>query len=78
MDPVTSSAGVRILPDTTFDELAGRRIDTLIVPGSVDVERRVRALADPAIVDGIGDLASRTRRVTSVCVGAHILAAAGS
>ncbi|MGW6564339.1 GlxA family transcriptional regulator [Streptomyces sp. NPDC054975] len=83
MDPVTTSAGVRILPDVTFDEAATRRIDTLLVPGSVETEpeadgrRRVRALADPEVVDRVRTLAGRTRRITSVCVGAHILAAAG-
>src|SRR5699024_3552803 len=79
MGPVTTSAGVRVLPDVTFDEFAGRSIDTLIVPGSVEVDaqRRVRAIAEAGIVERIGELASRTRRVTSVCVGAHILAEAG-
>ncbi|MER5639197.1 helix-turn-helix domain-containing protein [Kitasatospora sp. NPDC002227] len=77
--PVTTSAGVRVLPDVTFAEAAGRRIDTLLVPGSVEVDeqRRVRALADPAVVDWVRRLAARSRRVTSVCVGAHLLAAAG-
>ncbi|MER7519673.1 DJ-1/PfpI family protein [Streptomyces sp. NPDC126499] len=79
MDPVTTSAGVRVLPDVTFDELATRAVDTLLVPGSVEVDerRRVRALVDPSVVDRVRSLAERTRRVTSVCVGAHILAAAG-
>ncbi|AXR74279.1 MULTISPECIES: GlxA family transcriptional regulator [Auritidibacter] len=79
MDPVTTSAGVRILPDVTFDGLAHRSIDTLVVPGSVRVDehRRVTALVDDGIADRVADLASRTRRVTSVCVGAHILAATG-
>ncbi|MFD3942924.1 GlxA family transcriptional regulator [Streptomyces sp. NPDC058579] len=83
MDPVTTSAGVRILPDVTFDEALARSTDTLLVPGSVEVQtdadgqRRVHALADPAVVDRVRALAARTRRVTSVCVGAHILAAAG-
>ncbi|MGW5786505.1 GlxA family transcriptional regulator [Streptomyces sp. NPDC003757] len=79
MDPVTTGAGVRVLPDTTFDELATRRIDTLIVPGAVrmDDQRRVHPLTDPAVVERVRQLAGRTRRVTSVCVGAHILAAAG-
>ncbi|MFJ8820841.1 GlxA family transcriptional regulator [Streptomyces sp. NPDC102467] len=78
-DPITTSAGVRLLPDATFAELAGRGIDTLLVPGSVEVddERRVRALAEPAVVDRVRALAGRSRRVTSVCVGAHVLAAAG-
>ncbi|TDT41283.1 AraC family transcriptional regulator with amidase-like domain [Streptomyces sp. BK208] len=79
MDPVTTGAGVRVLPDTTFDELATRRVDTLIVPGAVQVDdqRRVHPLTDPAVVERVRQLAGRTRRVTSVCVGAHILAAAG-
>ncbi|PWK69532.1 transcriptional regulator GlxA family with amidase domain [Streptomyces sp. CG 926] len=79
MDPVTTSAGVRILPDTTFQDVAGCGIDTLLVPGSVEVddEGRVRALADPAVVDRVRSLAATARRVASVCVGAHILADAG-
>ncbi|MGY0021789.1 GlxA family transcriptional regulator [Streptomyces sp. cg35] len=78
-DPVTTSAGVRLLPDATFAEVAERSIDTLLVPGSVDVddERRVRALTDPVVVDRVRTLAGRSRRITSVCVGAHLLAAAG-
>ncbi|MFT3715442.1 MAG: GlxA family transcriptional regulator [Gordonia sp. (in: high G+C Gram-positive bacteria)] len=78
-EPVETSAGVRVLPDATFDQVARRRIDTLIVPGSVDIDerRRVRALADPVIVDWVQRLAPRARRVASVCVGAHVLAGAG-
>ncbi|MEU6664335.1 DJ-1/PfpI family protein [Streptomyces sp. NPDC046821] len=79
MDPVTTGAGVRILPDITFEEVATAGIDTLVVPGSVEVdgEHRVTALVDPALVTWVKKLAGRTRRVTSVCVGAHLLAAAG-
>lgn len=79
MDPVTTAAGVRILPDVTFDDLAARSIDTLLVPGAVEVDGqgRVQPLTDPAVVRRVEQLAGRTRRVTSVCVGAHILAAVG-
>ncbi|MBH5338342.1 DJ-1/PfpI family protein [Streptomyces pactum] len=79
MDPVVTGAGVRVLPDTTFAEVSARRIDTLVVPGSVEVDadRRVHPLVDPAVVERVRQLAARSRRVTSVCVGAHILAAAG-
>ncbi|MFJ9815481.1 GlxA family transcriptional regulator [Streptomyces sp. NPDC101151] len=79
MDPVTTSAGVRVLPDTTFQEVSGRAIDTLLVPGSVDVDdrRRVHALTDAAVVGRVKELAGRAQRVASVCVGAHLLAAAG-
>ncbi|TWV35319.1 helix-turn-helix domain-containing protein [Streptomyces misionensis] len=79
MDPVVTAAGVRVLPDVTFDELAARSIDTVIVPGAVEVDgdHRVHPLVDPALVRRVRELADRTRRVASVCVGAHILAAAG-
>lgn len=77
--PVTTSAGVRVLPDVTFDEVSGRSIDTLIVPGAVEAgaRRPVRAVADPVVVDWVRRSAGRARRVASVCVGAHILAHAG-
>ncbi len=79
LEPVTTGAGVRILPDLTFDEAVGRSIDTLIVPGAVEIdsERRVHALVDPGLVERVKALAARARRITSVCVGAHLLAAAG-
>ncbi|MEV5315649.1 DJ-1/PfpI family protein [Streptomyces sp. NPDC052610] len=77
--PVTTAAGVRVLPDITFDEVSAKSIDTLLVPGSVEIDsrRRVHALTDPAVVARVKELAGRSRRVASVCVGAHILAAAG-
>ncbi|MFJ5260773.1 GlxA family transcriptional regulator [Streptomyces sp. NPDC088387] len=79
LDPVTTSAGVRVLPDVTLAEVAGRSIDTLIVPGSVEIDDqgRIRALTDPALVARVRELAVRSRRVASVCVGAHLLAEAG-
>ncbi|MBN9747372.1 AraC family transcriptional regulator [Amycolatopsis sp. A1MSW2902] len=79
LDPVTTSAGVRVLPDVTFAELGKKAIDTLIVPGAVTTggKSEVVAQCDPAVVEQVRRLAGRTRRVASVCVGAHILAAAG-
>ncbi|MFE6923614.1 GlxA family transcriptional regulator [Nocardia sp. NPDC057663] len=79
MEPVTTSAGVRVLPDATFAEVSGRRVDTVVVPGAVETDsgRRVRAVVDPEVVDAVAVLAKGARRVASVCVGAHILAAAG-
>ncbi|MFE9630891.1 GlxA family transcriptional regulator [Streptomyces sp. NPDC006463] len=79
LDPVTTSAGVRVLPDITFEEVSRRSIDTLLVPGAVEVDdrRRVHAVTDAAVVDRVRTLAGTARRVASVCVGAHILAAAG-
>ncbi|MEU6260274.1 helix-turn-helix domain-containing protein [Streptomyces sp. NPDC047043] len=78
-EPVTTAAGVRILPDATFDDVGVRAIDTLLVPGSVEVDGddRVHPVVEPGTVARVKALAGRARRVASVCVGAHILAAAG-
>lgn len=78
-EPVRTAAGVRILPDATFAELDDRPIDTLIVPGAVEVDeqRRMTALVDPGITAHVAALARRARRIASVCVGAHLLAATG-
>ncbi len=78
-DPVTTGAGVRVLPDVTFAEAAAGAVDTLIVPGAVEVdaERRVHPLVNPDLVEWVRVLAARAHRVASVCVGAHLLAAAG-
>ncbi|MEV8595457.1 helix-turn-helix domain-containing protein [Streptomyces sp. NPDC052012] len=79
LNPVTTGAGVRVLPDLTFEDAATRAIDTLVVPGAVefDEERHVRPLVDPELVAWVEKLAARSHRITSVCVGAHLLAAAG-
>ncbi|MFH8340714.1 GlxA family transcriptional regulator [Streptomyces sp. AM6-12] len=78
-DPVVTAAGVRVLPDVTFDALAARSIDTVIVPGAVEADGggRLRPAVDPVVVRRVRALAPRARRIASVCVGAHILAAAG-
>ncbi|MHC0432031.1 GlxA family transcriptional regulator [Streptomyces sp. O3] len=79
MDPVTTGAGVRILPDLTFQEAASRSIDTLIVPGAVEIDddQHIHPVVDPDLVDWVKALSARTHRIASVCVGAHLLAAAG-
>ncbi|MEV6222706.1 helix-turn-helix domain-containing protein [Nocardia fluminea] len=77
MAPVTTSAEVRILPDVTFAEVGP--VDTVVVPGAVETDshRRVSAVVHPGVVAAVSRLAEGARRVASVCVGAHILAAAG-
>jgi transcriptional regulator GlxA family with amidase domain len=49
-------------------------VDTLMVVGGLGVHGATR---DPATVAGVARLAARSRRVTSVCTGAFLLAAAG-
>ncbi|MET8685263.1 DJ-1/PfpI family protein [Streptomyces sp. NPDC004732] len=74
---VRTSAGVRLLADVSFDEV-GADVDTLLVPGAVDMaDEGPVARVDPAVVAWVKETAPHTRRVASVCVGAHVLAAAG-
>ncbi|MGW6709698.1 GlxA family transcriptional regulator, partial [Streptomyces sp. NPDC054956] len=74
---VTTSAGVRLLTDLSFAEVDGV-LDTLLVPGAVDMlpEGPV-ARVDHEVVEWVRTTAPQARRVASVCVGAHLLAAAG-
>ena len=71
--PITTSSGLRIVPDTSLAD-APERIDTLLVPGGAG---SAVASADEATLEWIKARAPRTRRVTSVCTGAFVLAAAG-
>lgn len=75
--PVRTSAGVRLLADMSFDEVSGQ-VDTLLVPGAVDMsDAGPIARVDEDVVAWVRDTAPHARRVASVCVGAHVLAAAG-
>jgi transcriptional regulator GlxA family with amidase domain len=69
---VLSSSGLAFA-STPIEEVEGD-IDTLVVSGGRDMDL---AAADAKLVDNIRRLAGRSRRVTSVCSGAFLLAAAG-
>ena len=70
---VTTYSGLRIGVSGAVADLVGP-IDTLIIPGTPDWPT---ASADPALLAAVAELAPRTRRLTSVCVGAFVLGAAG-
>lgn len=70
---VTASSGLRLGAHASLAR--GRApIDTLLVPGGIGTRT---ALGDPAYIAAIATLARRSRRVTSVCSGAYLLAEAG-
>ncbi|MFD9793200.1 GlxA family transcriptional regulator [Streptomyces sp. NPDC059070] len=74
---VRTSAGVRLVADLAFGEVGGD-VDTLLVPGAVDMtDDGPVARIDPEVVAWVRETAPYARRVASVCVGAHVLAAAG-
>jgi transcriptional regulator GlxA family with amidase domain len=71
--PVRTSRGPAIVADRALASVRGA-IDTLVVVGGEGADD---AAADPQLVDWVRRAAARSRRVTSVCSGAFVLAAAG-
>lgn len=72
-EPIFTGGGYGIVPAATTAGCHGP-IDTLMVAGGVGVKE---ALEDAALVGWVRAAAGRSRRVTSVCSGAFLLAAAG-
>lgn len=74
--PVRADSGVGVTADASLAELArgDAPIDTLVVVGGIGVEA---ALGDAPLRESLRRLASRARRVASVCTGALLLADAG-
>lgn len=70
-EPVASSQGVKILPDTAFDSLD---CDTIVVPGGQGTRALVKDADFLARIDRVASCASL---VCSVCTGSAVLAAAG-
>jgi cyclohexyl-isocyanide hydratase len=70
--PVSSDRGLGIMPTCTFDDCP--RLDLICVPGGSGV---VEALADVETIDFIRREGRRAGYVTSVCMGAFLLGAAG-
>ncbi|MFI8326642.1 GlxA family transcriptional regulator [Streptomyces sp. NPDC085529] len=76
-EPVATAGGIRLMADLALDEVAGD-VDTLLVSGAVRVrDHEVEPVLDREVVDWLREVAPDTRRVGSVCAGAHLLAAAG-
>jgi transcriptional regulator GlxA family with amidase domain len=78
---VRSESGVRLGADRSLADIArtarsgtGERFDTLVVVGGLGTRD---AVGDAAFVDDVRAVAGRTPRVTSVCSGAFLVAAAG-
>jgi len=72
MLPVSSDRGLGIMPTCTFDSCPP--LDLICVPGGARV---VEALADVETVDFIRGQGGSAEYVTSVCMGAFLLGAAG-
>lgn len=73
-DPVTSDAGVTIVPTATF-QTCPRDLTVLFTPGGTD--GTIAAASDPETLAFMADRGARAKYVTSVCSGSLILGAAG-
>ena len=74
MEPVTSDAGVTIVPNATF-ETCPRDLTVLFTGGGTD--GTIAAATDPATLAFMADRGARAKYVTSVCSGSLILGKAG-
>lgn len=72
-DAVRSTSGLSVGADAAVEDCTGP-IDTLVVVGG---DGTVEAVADEALVGWIAQASGRSRRTTSVCSGAFLLARAG-
>lgn len=68
-----TSSALRLIADRSYEDCTGP-IDTLLLAGGLGVRE---ALQDEALITWLQAAAGRSRRVTSVCTGAFLLARAG-
>jgi transcriptional regulator GlxA family with amidase domain len=72
LDPVTCAKGMRILPETTWEELGA--LDALVYPGGVGTRAK---LGDESVRSRLRAISESGTLMTSVCTGALVLADAG-
>jgi len=70
---IRTGSGLAIVPDRTTSSVRGP-LDTLLIAGGEGV---LEAMEDERLVRWVRRAAGRSRRVTSVCTGAYMLARAG-
>jgi transcriptional regulator GlxA family with amidase domain len=71
--PIHTGSGLTVLAKERLERAVGP-LDTLVVSGGIGY---VDAMDDPLVIAHVRRLARESRRVTSVCTGAGVLAAAG-
>lgn len=74
LEPVTSDAGLTVVPTATFDSCP-RDVTVLFAPGGTD--GTLAAASDKQTLAFFADRGARAKYVTSVCSGSLILGAAG-
>jgi transcriptional regulator GlxA family with amidase domain len=71
--PITSSCGLQIIANKAYSDIQ-EGIDTLLIAGTPEVSC---LLDDQALQSWVRTMASRVRRLASVCTGAFLLAESG-
>ena len=71
-DPVTTTGGMRVLPDHTLESCP--RLDLLVVPGGWGTRTEIK---NRRLLDWIAARAGQVETLTSVCTGAMLLGHAG-
>ncbi|MDC0681435.1 DJ-1/PfpI family protein [Sorangium atrum] len=74
LDPVTTDAGITLLPTASFDTCP-EELEILFVPGGV--EGTIAVMKDGEVLDFLAARAEQASYVTSVCTGSLVLGAAG-
>lgn len=74
LEPVTSDAGLTVVPTATFDTCP-RDVTVLFAPGGTD--GTLAAASDPRTLAFMADRGARAKYITSVCSGSLVLGAAG-
>lgn len=70
---VTTMTGLQIFANRAFEEISDG-IDTLVIPGCLDLQSMLK---DVALLNWVTFMATRVRRLASVCTGAFLLAECG-
>ncbi|MFH0959905.1 MAG: DJ-1/PfpI family protein [Pseudomonadota bacterium] len=70
--PITTTGGMRVLPDATFDNCP--TLDILVVPGGWGTRREMK---NDAMLSFVVARAAQAETLTSVCTGSLILGSAG-
>jgi len=71
-EPVTTAAGMRVIPDYTFDDCPP--FDVLVVPGGWGTRSEI---TNQRLLQWIASRAAQVQLLTSVCTGAMLLGHAG-
>jgi transcriptional regulator GlxA family with amidase domain len=71
---VTPVFGPKLCVDVALEDVDADDVDTIVVVGGASY---AAAATDPVLIAELRRLAAKSRRVTSVCTGAFVLAAAG-